>query len=80
MRCSVKHCVPNEVNSKLAVVAHTCHPSTWRLRQEDCCEFKATLGYMARGQTRKHTEILFKNECMRHIKEVSSIPYSVLLA
>lgn len=62
------------------MVAHTCHPSTWRLRQEDCCEFKATLGYTARGQTRKHTKSLFKNEFMRHIKEVSSIPFSVSLA
>jgi hypothetical protein len=32
---------------KLAMVVHTCNPSSWRLRQEDP-EFKASLGYIAR--------------------------------
>lgn len=35
-----------------------------------------TLGYTARGQTRKHTKILSENEFMRSIKEVGSDPVS----
>lgn len=27
-------------NSELGVIAHACHVSTRRLKQEDCCEFK----------------------------------------
>jgi hypothetical protein len=32
-------------NVRLGVVAHTCNPRTWRLRQGDL-KFEASLGYM----------------------------------
>lgn len=28
--------------------AHTCDPSTWRMRWEESCEFEASLGYRVR--------------------------------
>jgi hypothetical protein len=36
----------------LAVEAHTCYPSTGRLKQEDC-EFKASLGYERKERRRE---------------------------
>lgn len=37
----------NPVTSKPSRIAHYYKPSIQELRQEDSCEFKASLGYMA---------------------------------
>lgn len=37
-----------ELNSELGMVAHACHVSTQRLKQEEYCEFKVNLGYIVR--------------------------------
>jgi hypothetical protein len=37
---------PCQINDTgLGMFAHAYNLSIWRLRQEDCCEFEATLGY-----------------------------------
>ena len=56
------------------VVAHTFNPSTGKQRQEDFCEFKASLIYLMNSRTVKTTQrnlVSNKQTYLKTLKEVN---------